>query len=209
MMRELVSINGATGTGKSTKLRELLKPYRHAVVLDPWGEDREWASQRFERVRDVDGLSAALAQRWRAGFRLVLVPPADKTAEALHWVSTLIFGYSDKVCLPRLALAVDEMAECYGTVHAQRQRLTGFRRIILQGRHINCSVYGVTQRPQDVATQFRANCDRRFFFALHTATARNAVLEDIGREHASLLPAKDYEFLEWRRGKITRGRTRH
>jgi hypothetical protein len=208
MTRELVSINGATGTGKSTKLRELLARHSYALAVDPWGDEGAWRAQRFARVGDLDELSKALARSWRRGFRLVLTPPAHLTAEALDRVSHLLFGYSEQAMLSRVALAVDEMAECFSNAHAQSKAYTGFRRIILQGRHINCSVYGVTQRPQDVATQFRANCDRRFFFALHTATARDAVLADIGREHVRELPTRDYEFLEWNRGVISKGRTR-
>lgn len=207
-MRELVSINGATGTGKSTKLRELLRRQSHVVSVDPWGDESAWRANGFRRVSDLPELSKALSRQWRRGFRLVLTPPAHKTAEALDGVSHLLFGYSDQAKLPRCALAVDEMAECFSNAHMQSRSLSGFRRVILQGRHINCSVYGVTQRPQDVATQFRANCDRRFFFALYTATARNAVLEDIGRENAQALPSREYEFIEWNRGKISKGKTR-
>jgi hypothetical protein len=207
-MRELVFITGATGTGKSTVLGNILAPLHHVVAVDPAGDRIAWRDRGFCCAVDLPALSAALAASWRRGFRVVIMPPAHKTAECLDGVSKLLFGYSEQKKLPRLALAVDEMAECYNNSHQQKNSLTGFRRVILQGRHINLSVYGVTQRPQDVATQFRANCDRRIILALYTANARKAILEDIGAENAAALPTSRYDYLEWKAGKITKGRTR-
>jgi hypothetical protein len=206
-MRELVFITGATGTGKSTVLRDLIAPCRHIVAVDPAGDRIVWRNRGFVCAPDLPDLSAALCVSWRSGFKAVIMPPAHKTAECLDGVSKLLFAFSEQVKLPHLALAVDEMAECYNNAHQQRNTLTGFRRVILQGRHINLSVYGVTQRPQDVATQFRANCDRRIILALYTANARKAVLDDIGAENAALLPKEKYQFIEYREGRITKGRT--
>jgi len=135
------------------------------------------------------------------------------SSHALDRISHLLFAYQDKVGVSKrkaeIVLAVDEMAVCFSNAHQQSKDYSGFSRVLLQGRHANISVYGVTQRPQDVGTQFRANCDRHYFFAL-AGKARDAVIETIGREHTAAYAAlaAKYEFLEFRDGRISKGKTR-
>ena len=205
-VREVVSITGATGTGKSTKLRELLRQHRRVMVIDPVLDDT-WERDGYERVGGLQDMSRVMAQGWRAGFKCVLTP--DDGEVALHAASKLMFAYSLKLGKQQLALAVDEMTECYSTAHAMRAKSQGFKEAILQGRHINLSIYGATQRPQDVATRFRDNALHAFFFALHDDSARQAVLRKIGREHAkTFLGLQDFQYLEWNRGRVTVGKTR-
>lgn len=157
----------------------------------------------------MQAASNAIAQKYRSSWHIVLAPSSALCAETLDKASALLFLYRVRsdyrvpVCI-----AVDEMAECYSNAHAQMQQLAGFRRVILQGRHADISVVGVTQRPQDVAARFRDNCDRAYFFALHDARAREAVVAKIGREHAkqyAALPQK-FAYLEWKEGRITQGK---
>ena len=205
-VREVVSVMGATGTGKSTKLRELLSPHKRVMVIDPV-LDHTWEAKGFLRVHTLQEMSRAMAYGWHSGFRCVLTPEDGEVA--LHAASSLLFRYSERLGRQQLALAVDEMTECYSTAHAMRAKFQGFKEAILQGRHINLSIYGATQRPQDVATRFRDNALHAFFFALHDDAARQAVLRKIGREHAkTFLGLKDFEYLEWYRGLVKVGKTR-
>lgn len=206
-MREVVGIFGGTGCGKSTLLSDLLRPHTHAVAIDPWAEKSNWPKRGFTQVRDVDKLSDLLSKNWRRGFRYVVTPPPDRAAQCLNVVSNLLFGYSRMHRLARVVLAVDEMAACYSNAHAKTADLPGFPLVLLQGRHFNISIYGVTQFPTDVAAQFRGMCNTRYIFALYDAQPRQTILETIGRDKAGLLPNADYEYLRWERGKITRGRT--
>ncbi|HEY1709627.1 MAG TPA: ABC transporter ATP-binding protein [Rhizomicrobium sp.] len=206
-MREVVSVNGATGTGKSTMLRALVGRHSHVLAIDPWGDELEWRQQRFKRVGNLPELSKLLKDNWHTGFRYVLTPSVGAMPEALDGAAWLLIRYSQQAKLKAVALAVDEMAECFGQRIADSKAFTGFRTAVLQGRHLNISIYGASQRPQDVATIWRSMCSRKFFFALHTATARDAVLSDIGRENAKLLPSQNFDFVEWNAGKLTTGKT--
>jgi len=211
-VREIVSINGSTGSGKSTLARELVAGKFRAVLVDP-ANDAAWRKDGFKRVRDLPELSKAIAAGWRGGFRLVLVPPAHLCAEALDGVSLLLCAYQEKLYHGKDAdgasLIVDEMAECYSNSHVTRSDLRGFRRVILQGRHFGISVYGITQRPADVAAQFRDNCDRAFYFRLHDATSRDRVVARLGKEHEKAYRTlADFEYLAEARGVVSKGRTR-
>lgn len=211
LMREVVQINGATGTGKSTKLFDLLRPLYRVVAIDPAHDAKAWRAHGYVIVRDLPDLSAAICERYARGFRIVLFPPAHLCAEAADGAATLLFAYQQRYASKRkaVALAVDEMAECFSNAHAMRRDLSGMRRVILQGRHADISLYGGTQRPQDVATQFRDNAPRAFFFALYDATARERVTAKIGRQYAAQLAAlKPFEFLELKGGAITLGKTK-
>jgi hypothetical protein len=208
-MRELVSIAGATGSGKSTKLRELVSAHRHAVAIcKPAHEEKgAWRRHGFHVVSNLPELSRALARSWRGGFRLALFPSIDNQAAAVDRTAHLLWGYSNQERLPRLALAVDELAFCFSNAHAMTRTLTGLKTLILDGRHLNCSLYGASQRPQDVAALWRDECQRRFYFMLQ-GRAREAVIEDIGREHSAALPREPFHFVEWHGGRLTQGVTR-
>lgn len=186
----------------------MLAAQRRVVVVDALRDDT-WTAKRYARVESLNELSAYLAARWRGPFRVVYTPPPAHCAYGLHMASRLLFAYSERGGVAPVALGVDEMAESYSTAHAMTRGLGGFTRAVLQGRHIELSLYGATQRPQDVATRFRDNADRAYFFGLHDAAGRDAILRRIGREHGDALSGlKRFEFLEWREGKVTKGRTR-
>jgi DNA helicase HerA-like ATPase len=209
--REIVSVNGSTGSGKTTLARQLIADKFRCVLIDPAGDDA-WRRSGFKPVRDLPQLSKAIAQHWRDGFRLVLVPPAHKGAEALDGVSLLLCQYQERLYRREadgVSLIVDEMAECYSNAHAARGDLTGFRRVILQGRHFGISVYGITQRPADVAAQFRDNCHRAFYFRLHDETSRLRIIARLGRAHESALRGlRPFEYLAEEGGAVTKGKTR-
>jgi hypothetical protein len=210
-VREVVSFAGSPGTGKSTKLRECLARHMRAVVVDPAPDkDDAWRKAGYVRVLDLPDLSAAIAHSFRGRWRMVWTPPADKTGEALHAVSDLLFRYQERERAPRpIALGVDEMAECYSNDQARRAKLPGFRRLLLQGRHLEVSIYGASQRPQDVAALFRDMADQAYFFELYSDTGREAVLGKIGRKgEAQYLSLRPFEYLFWKRGQIAIGRTR-
>ncbi len=210
-MREIVSINGGTGSGKTTLARQIIADKFRAVLIDPAG-DKSWHRSGFRPARDMPQLSKAIAAHWRDGFRLVLVPPAHLCAEALDCVSLLVLAYQGRLYRGRdadnVSLIVDEMAECYSNAHAMRSDLRGFRQVILQGRHFGISVYGITQRPADVAAQFRDNCDPAYYFQLFDDTSRVRIIGKLGREYREALRGlQKFEYLKVSAGQVTKGRT--
>jgi hypothetical protein len=210
-VREVVSFNGSPGTGKSTMLRARLRAHSRAVVLDPSPDKVDaWRRAGYTRVRDLPELSKAIAASYRGGWRVVWTPPAERCGEALHEVSRLLWKYQERERHPRpVALGVDEMAFCYSNAQSRRSDLSGFMALVLQGRHLDISIYGATQRPQDVAALFRDNAEQGYFFELHSDTGRGAVLAKIGRKYqAEYLSLQPFEYLFYERGKVAKGRSR-
>jgi len=209
--REIVSFNGAPGSGKSTKMRERMAKHGRAVVIDPSPDkDDGWRRAGYARCCDLPELSAAMASRFRGTWRFVWTPPADACGEALHELSRLLFAYQEREPLRKpIALGVDEMAECNSIAQERTSSLSGFRRLLLQGRHVEVSIYGATQRPQDVGTRFRDNAGQSYFFELYGDAARDAVLAKIGREYrAQYLSLQRFEYLFFDRGRVVKGCTR-
>jgi hypothetical protein len=211
-MTTLILILGARGSGKSTKAREVTGKSFRRVTIDPSGD---WQRRGVKPVRDLPELSKLIAAKWRSGFDVVLTPPPGKEAIALHHVSDMLFHFQAQVYRGKpsqeVMLVVDEMAEAYSNADAQRANLSGFRRTILQGRHYGISVCGITQRPQDVATRYRDNCDKIFAFSLYADAGRDAVVAMMGRAHAASYDGlKKYEFLEkdGATGAVRKGKTR-
>lgn len=210
-MREVVSFNGSPGTGKSTVLRERLARHVRVVALDPAPDKADaWKRAGFRRVKDLPEMSRAIARNFFGSWRYVWTPPAAQCGEALHELSKLLYAYQERVHRPKpMALAVDEMAECYSEAQAKTSALWGFRQLLLQGRHLEVSIYGATQFPQDVAVRFRAAADQAYMFEVYEDRARAAVLDKIGRKFApEYLSLQPFEYLLYERGKVTKGRTR-
>lgn len=215
-MRELVALTGAQRFGKSTKLRDMLRSRARVLVVDA-KFDTAWDAQGYQRV-GIGGqkigprqqISNALARGWSQGFRLIYTPPAGATVEGLDFVSHLLLAYAKRA--PRIVpvtLAIDEMAFSFSRADAERRDLLGFKTIILQAGYLEIEVIGATQRPQDVATLFRDNCERTICFALHDEAGRGHVLRKIGREHeAAFRGLKRFEYLEFFDGQARKGRTK-
>jgi DNA helicase HerA-like ATPase len=207
---ELIAVYGARGSGKSTLARQLVRDRHRVIVLDP---SRDWQKRGVKAVRDLSELSALIARDWKRGFNVVYTAPPGKDALALHRLSDLICAYQEKFYRGRtsdeVTLVVDEMAEAYSNADAQSDHLSGFRRVILQGRHFGIGVVGISQRPADIAARFRDNCGRTFCFALHDHTSRDAIVKRIGRSHAGAVGSlAAFEYLAIVGSGVTRGKTR-
>jgi hypothetical protein len=192
-------------------LRERLAKHSRVVVVDPSPDKNDaWRRAGYIRLKDLPDISRAIARSFRGSWKLVWTPPAHLTGEAVHAISQLLFQYQERERSPKpIALGVDEMAECYSNAQARRSDLPGFRRLLLQGRHLDVSIYGATQRPQDVAALFRDMADQAYFFELYSDTGREAVLGKIGRKYeAEYISLRPFEYLFWQRGQVSKGRTR-
>jgi hypothetical protein len=204
-MREIHSFAGAPGTGKTTLMKKRLADHARVIVVDPSPDgDDHWRRGGYVRVSDIDKLSRHIAARYRGSFRVVWTPPADLTAEALDRVSGLLWRYQEREAMRApIALACDEISECYSNDHARSKSLRWYRYLLLQGRHLNIWLYGSTPRPQDVAARFRDLADHAYFFRLYDENARAAVIAKIGRENqAKYLSLKGHQCVHWNGGTV-------
>ena len=207
----VVLITGSRGSGKSTKARELASSYKMAVAIDP-ARDWQW-SRGWVRADTLKEVAALIRKHWRGGKRIAYTPPVGYEAEALHHLSGMVFQAQEAFfagsSARKFLVVVDEAAEAYGNRHQERQDLTGFKRVLNQGRHHGIDVVAITQRPQDVATRMRTNADTFYAFRLGDAAAIKAVADKIGRAEAAKvakLPA--FSYVQISDGEVKNGKTR-
>ncbi|WP_422020176.1 zonular occludens toxin domain-containing protein [Pyruvatibacter mobilis] len=202
---------GSRGSGKSTKARELAKPYKMAIAIDP---ARDWQRTRgWKRANDLKQVIALIRRHWKAGARISYTPPVGYEAEALNHVARIVTqaqaGFAEGRLKRKFLIAVDEAAECYGNRHQEATAMAEFKRVINQGRHDGIDVIAITQRPADVATRLRTNADIWWAFRLGDQTAIKAVAEKIGRkEAAQLATMPPFTYLQISNGNVQKGRTR-
>ncbi len=211
----LILTIGARGSGKSTLARADTAKALRRLTIDPSGD---WKRAGVKSAPSLRKLSQEMARCWRGGFDLVYTPPVGREAEALHHVSEMLFHLQGQVLQARkprvtegITLVIDEMAEAYSNADGMRGQHQAFRRVILQGRHYGLSVYGITQRPQDIAARFRDNCDTVNAFKLANDTGRASVLDMVGRAHQGLylgLQRFEYLTLDVASGAVRKAKTR-
>lgn len=191
---------GRRGTGKTTRLRKLIKGERRLIVFSPIPE---WPD--LDLVRNLKDL-AYLVRRDRA-FRIQYMPPDDQEAHALDALCRSVLfplqqPYFEGVRrAQKLCLVVDELNLAFGS--RRESAAPAFRRAVLQGRHYGLELIGATQRPALVSPDFRDNCEALYIGALSDATSLGAIGQLVGREHLDQVrQLKGYECLCWSEGTL-------
>ncbi len=202
----MTAIYGRRGTGKTTRVKELLKSHRRVIAFDPIGE---YVGDGFTACGWAD-LGKKMGRHWRTGFKLSYSPQRGAAAEALHELCQYLFsvqgGYRPGA--PQIVLVVEEMSLSFPVTRLPAN-LWGMTEICERGRHVGIGVIGTTQRPATVNTIFRGNCEDTYVFALSWATDVEAVCSMIGRDQRQKLQLlKPHEFLHCQNGQVTPGKNR-
>jgi len=203
-----IGVYGASGSGKTTKARELVSSLRRLVVFDPLDE---WARKGWARCTTVAGVRQALRRGWSKGFRVTFVPPAMGERRGLHDLSVLMRDAQAPFRReqgPRLTLLVDEMNTAF-PVNNLPDELYGFPELCSRGRHYGISIIGVSQRIAEVHTRFRGNMTAAYFFRQGDARDVATVSAMIGPQHKDAVRRlSNYEYMFFRGGQVAKGKTR-
>lgn len=207
-------ILGASGSGKSTVMNELIRPARHLVLFDYLPTRAETAGRDgIVKVRDLDDLKARMRANYASGFRLWYRPNVENQIEELHRVSLEIWNLQERLYeaqkpLAAITLAVDEMSGAY-PVTALPMNLRGFYRLCTGGRHYRINLVGATQRPAQVNTEFRGNLDQRYFLRLTEPADLDAVEKTAGKEIRNKVASlPNYVFIHQKDGAFSADLTR-
>lgn len=201
-----VGIWGGSGSGKSTRLKELTRTDNRLIVLDPIGD---WEQERgFKSYKTLRGLYSGIRAGWNTGFRLVYL--ADKgLPELLQEISRALFviqqPYFKGEDTRKISLAIDEMADFYPnkTLSAADG---DFQKLCRKGRHYGVNIYGVSQRLAEVHPSFRGNAEENYYFRQNTATDVNNALQSLGSQHkTALLGLQPHHYLHNASGKVSKG----
>lgn len=185
------AIYGKTGTGKTTLARSFIGNAPRVVVFDP---TRQWQSfPGFETVATLRDLTERLANNY-ASFRVAYSPPRGADTPAyLAKACEIIMHYqleqNAREDFGGVMLVVEEMAASYSNAAQERSDLGVVKEMILQRRHANVAIVGVSQRPQNVGTNYRDNVDQTCSFALGSARAQAEVIDKV-KTYGAQWPAR-------------------
>lgn len=197
-------IYGASGTGKSTFAKGLVRIASNVVVFDPLDEYSRPC--RLDRLETDHAVARVLTDAREAGqgVRLAWVPArARDRAQALSWLSHWCMWFQSARRAPALTLLVEELQLSY-PVTALPADCQGFTDVCLRGRHYNIDVIGVTQRPAMIGTNFRGNESESYFFRTHGGRDLASASDTIGSEHRERLRTlADHNFLHFRQGRVS------
>lgn len=199
---KIIGIWGGRGSGKTTRLLELLKSHSRVIVFDPVGE---FGRKGFKSYTTMAGLLRAVKYSWGGDFRLALDVSRWTISpdEALDHLSQVIFAiqkpYDEGKDNRELTLAIEEMSLSV----LNRQSKDGqdsFKKLINLGRHFGVNIFGCSQRPAQVSTDFRGNCADHYIFRVsdhNDVNAHKRIIRD-KKLVDQLVSLKPHHYIHWR-----------
>lgn len=203
-----IGVFGRTNSGKSTRVKALLRDRPRVIVFDVMDEYQEAGLIRCE---GADALRRYIAASWhRRAWRAAYIPPVGDLPAALHalcvFLTGIQAGYKDGGRQDGVTLVVEEMDTSYPLAQLPRH-LSGAPNLCNRGRHWGVEMIGVSQSPAQVSMTFRQNVSELYVFPLGAEQHRQAMLQLIGSAHRDELAAlQQHEYLRYADGEVTRGR---
>lgn len=199
-------ICGRRGSGKTTLAKAEIGPACRVVVFDPIGE---YQHEGFTVAQSLGDVLAAIKRGRAAGFRVAYQPGVKESLVAeLHGLAMLLWEvqkpYFEGRDTRELTLLVDEMNLSYP--NAIPNKLSGFTRLVLQGRHAGINLIGISQRPALVNTNFRDNATKTYVLPLGDHNSISTILSIIGRRNETrILELTPHHWLLWQDGRLSNG----
>lgn len=214
-----VLIAGRKGQGKSTLADAITRGRNRIFVFDVLGE---YGEKGFVVVRSLAEFLRETSKRWKRGFKIAYVPTEpfrDSKGKLINSWPEQFSKVSQLICkiqqpykdtpdgksppIPKVLFIAEEMAWTY----PNHSGFEGFKAICSLGRHYGIDCIGTTQRVAEVSTNFRGNCDLRFFFAQDEHTDISTICKMIGTQHkAALMALRPHEYLRMYQGQVTKGK---
>ena len=172
-----IGIFGASGSGKTTKARELIKNCGRLIVFDPkqeWlREGRGWLKSPVI-VSNLFEFKKAMQKKFsQPTFAIVYVPPLADASAHLSALCNEIFkmqvGYKALHCA-KITLLVDEAQEGIPSGTSRLNPYHGALTIAKMGRDRGINLIVASQRIKTVDIGIRANLSAYFIFRLAELT---------------------------------------
>lgn len=172
-----LGIFGASGCGKTTKARELIRGLNRVIFFEPLADDlrRLVASDGFKAVAGLPELFRKVRTDFAKGFKIAYYPAAGSETDELSKLSDFLmaiqsgYGFQHNA---QITLAVDELDLGFPTGESLKNPRNGFKNLCCRGRHTGIHIVGLSQRMHLVDNVFRANCPS----ALHSRRHRPQVM---------------------------------
>lgn len=199
-----IGVFGASGSGKSSYVKRLIKTEPRVVILDPMDEYGAEGATRCTTVAEVQQIMAASFKK----FRIAFVPPSGLEAVSLNRLSHLCLKAQEpflgKASAPLLNLVVEEMNTCF-PVHGGDTKVRAFAEVCSRGRHRFVQAIGVSQRLAEVSTRFRGNLEECVIFRQQGRNDVTAAIDATGATKAQVTGLRNLHYLRSIQGEITEG----
>jgi len=214
-----VLVSGMKGQGKTTLTDAIATGRKRIFVFDMLGE---YAAKGFVEVRTYWEFMKCIRRGWKRGFKIAYVPFKPIKGQDDTTYPAQLSQLAEIICsvqmpykttpdngptppIPKVLFIVEEMKWSY----PQGANCPGMGEICSLGRHYGIDVIGTTQRIAEVSTNFRGNCDVRYFFAQEEHTDITTIVKMIGPKNRDQLTGlAPHEYLRLFRGQLTKGKNR-
>ncbi len=178
----IIAVFGASGSGKSYKVKRLIARDARLLVWDPMDEYRDAGCDRIEG--DLRALVQAVrAKRWRIAY----VPDFRALAEQFAYVCRIVRAAG------KCRFVAEELNEVTRPSYAPPE----WKWLCSRGRHRGIRIIGVSQRPASVDKDFIGNATEGWAGRLPYERDWQALAPVLGREAAKLANLPPRQFLHW------------
>ena len=200
---ERFGLFGASGSGKTTKAREIIRNSRRLIVFDSikgeWSQHaQEWLGRSCVVVDNESQFCAVLRKKWQSGFRIVYQPQFGHEIENLDFIATKIwqaqsgFGVTHNA---KITLFVDEAQECAPSGLKYKCPFHAALRLAQMGRGRGINFIVASQRIKSVDINIRSNLTGIFLFRLaDLADIQEAKRILLGKGDAGAIPNFSYFY---------------
>jgi hypothetical protein len=189
---KIIALMGASGTGKTYCLKEMLstqKPKR-LLIIDPLDAFAEFATK-------VDTIGAIELETRKKSFKIRYVPKKHMPIEQMDAIARIAFETGN------LWFVIEELNKYTKANMAS----PNWADCTLRGRQFGMTIIGLSQRPAGVDKDFFGNCSYvRSGRIISTGDAR-AIADVLGVKKEEITGLKEYEYIQRNMftGEITRG----
>jgi hypothetical protein len=169
--RVMILLTGCTGSGKSVMLKKILRGLSRWILLDTMNEYGDFPGLHLDNFPD---LIEFLKNNRRANYRVILSLPnalekitlnipdggayEPKRVTSCEFLCMIAFQ-----CLQNSTIVIEEL----GKFDTRKDLAPWLYNIVCLGRHRALSVIATTQRPAQIATDFKAQINKLIVFKQH------------------------------------------
>lgn len=186
---KITTVFGRRGSGKSFRVKKLIKSSGRVLVFDPIGE---YPAEGFTPVNSVLGLLTEIKKNYR-GFRIAWTAnrlEANHTEE-LRALINILFKcqkpyFENKKGAHEMTLVIEEAALTMPN-QINNPKLDIFKNACNIGRHYGINMIIASQSPAEVLISVRKQAEETYFFGLSNIRDIEAAADVIGKVNAEKL----------------------
>lgn len=189
-----IGIFGASGSGKTTKAKELIRSVKRLISFDALDN---LSGRAFTALPELQRFIVA---NYAKGFKVRYVPAlsgaVSDLSELSGWLLRLQEPYKSGKISSQITLFVDELDVSFPLNISRSQPDNKFYFICCRGRHYGINIVGISQRMSLVDLPFRANLSDLFVFRLADFNDLSTAAAMLGKPYKltlSCLP--NYKFI--------------